>query len=140
MLSLHWIGPDLENIVGRSLFLFLFLVGAAGGGVAHLILGSQYTVLVGASAAVLGLLSALVTLKLQNPNFYPFTPNDSSWLGQIVAINVAIAFMSGGGISHIGHLGGVVAGAGAMYLFGPRYRWGKRGEGVINRPIIPLFK
>jgi rhomboid protease GluP len=140
MLSLHWIGPDLERVVGKGLFLFVFLSSAMGGGLAHLAFGSPYAVLVGASAAVLGLLASLVTLKLQNPTYYPFTASDGNWLGQIVALNLAIAFLSGGSISHLGHLGGVIGGAGAMYLFGPRYRYGRRGEGVVNKPIIPLFK
>ena len=49
MLSLHWIAPDLERVVGKPLLLTLYAAGALGGGILHLTYGPMGSVLVGAS-------------------------------------------------------------------------------------------
>jgi membrane associated rhomboid family serine protease len=49
MLSLHWIAPDLERVVGKPLLLALYAAGALGGGMLHLTYGPMGSVLVGAS-------------------------------------------------------------------------------------------
>lgn len=72
--------------------------------------------------------------------FHPFTASDANWLGQLVAINLCIGVLMGSSISHWGHFGGLLGGALAMFLFGPRYKWGTRGQGIVNAPRIPLFK
>lgn len=36
------------------------------------------------------------------------------------------------------HIGGVVGGAAAMFLLGPRYVW--EGGHVVDKPLLPLFR
>jgi membrane associated rhomboid family serine protease len=49
MLTLHFIAPELERIVGRGCFLALYLAGAVGGGAMHLWMGHMGSMLMGAS-------------------------------------------------------------------------------------------
>jgi membrane associated rhomboid family serine protease len=49
MLTLHWIGPDLERLSGRPCFMSLYFAGALGAGMMHLAMGPAGSALVGAS-------------------------------------------------------------------------------------------
>lgn len=115
MLALWFIGPQLEEVLGRTRFLVLYLLSALAGGVAVAWLSAPHTPTVGASGAIFGLLGALLVLVVRsggNPT------NLLMWLG----INVAITFM-GTGISWQGHLGGFLGGAAvAAILVGLRGR------------------
>ncbi len=52
MLSLHWIGPDVERSVGRPCFTAVYLLSALGGGLMHYAFGPMGGALVGASGEV----------------------------------------------------------------------------------------
>ncbi len=57
---------------------------------------------------------------------------------QIVGLNVLLSLAAGGHIGHWAHLGGLLGGAAAMWLTGPRYVW--RGGYMEDRPILPWFR
>lgn len=102
MLALLLFGSELERQLGWARYLAVYLVSALGGAVAIQLLGDPRVVVAGASAAIYGLLGALGVLMLASRQ-------DVRGLLTLLAINVFISFLPG--ISLLGHLGGLVAGA-----------------------------
>ena len=114
MLALLLFGSELERQLGRARYLTVYLVSALGGSVALQLFGSYYQGAVGASAAIYGLLGAFGVVLVQQRQ-------DLRGLLTLLAINLAISFLPG--ISLLGHLGGLVAGAaGAAVLVTARRR------------------
>jgi membrane associated rhomboid family serine protease len=102
MLALLIFGSELERRLGRWRFLALYLLSALGGAAAIQLLGHPLGAVAGASAAIYGLLGALGVLMLVGRE-------DLRGLLTLLAINVFISFLPG--VSLLGHLGGLVAGA-----------------------------
>ncbi|WP_448614899.1 rhomboid family intramembrane serine protease [Modestobacter sp. URMC 112] len=102
MLALLLFGSELERQLGRARYLTVYLVSALGGSVALQLFGSYHQGAVGASAAIYGLLGAFGVVLVQQRQ-------DLRGLLTLLAINLAISFLPG--ISLLGHLGGLVAGA-----------------------------
>jgi membrane associated rhomboid family serine protease len=109
MFALLLFGSELERRLGRVRYLLLYLTSALGGAVAIQLLGDPDVLVAGASAAIYGLLGALGVLMVAGRQ-------DVRGLLTLLAINVAISFLPG--ISLLGHLGGLVAGALAGGLLG----------------------
>lgn len=107
MLALLLFGSELERQLGRARYLAVYLVSALGGAVAIQLLGDPRVPVAGASAAIYGLLGALGVLMLASRQ-------DVRGLLTLLAINVFISFLPG--VSLLGHLGGLVAGAVAAGL------------------------
>jgi membrane associated rhomboid family serine protease len=102
MLALLLFGSELERQLGRARYLLVYLVSALGGAAAIQLLGDPRIPVAGASAAIYGLLGALGVLMLASRQ-------DIRGLLTLLAINVFISFLPG--VSLLGHLGGLVAGA-----------------------------
>jgi membrane associated rhomboid family serine protease len=102
MLALLLFGSELERQLGRWRYLSLYLLSALGGATAIQLLGDPRVPVAGASAAIYGLLGALGVLMLVQRQ-------DLRGLLTLLAINVFISFLPG--VSLLGHLGGLVAGA-----------------------------
>lgn len=103
MLALYFLGPSLEQFLGRARFTGLYLFSAIAGSTVVYWLSDPSSSTLGASGAVFGLMGALfvAAYKLGRP------VNDIlMWLG----INVAVTIFGGAGISWQGHLGGLVGG------------------------------
>ncbi len=128
MLILWMFGVQLERLWGSRFFLRYYFVTGVGAAVITLVVsllpfsfsGEPYaTITIGASGAIYGLLVAFAM-------YYPETPILMFFLFPVpakyfVMILGAIAFVStprGGGIAHITHLGGLIAG----YLYLRRLR------------------
>ena len=128
MLILWMFGVQLERLWGTRFFLRYYFVAGIGAAVLTLIVSllpfafsavTYSTITIGASGAIYGLLMAFAL-------YYPETPILMFLLFPVpakyfVLILGAIAFLSaprGGGIAHITHLGGLVAG----YLYLRRVR------------------
>src|SRR6266581_4081024 len=62
MLVLYLIGRDVESILGQKHFLFLYLAGALGGELGHLLLMPSHCVLLAASGGVAAVLVAFATI------------------------------------------------------------------------------
>ena len=107
MLALLVFGSELERQLGRWRFLGLYLVAALGGAAAIQLFGEPGRPVAGASTAIYGLLGALGVLMLARRQ-------DVRGLITLLAINVMISFLPG--VSLLGHLGGLVAGAAAAGL------------------------
>lgn len=117
MLSLYFLGPPLERLIGRWRFATVYLVSLIGGSASVLLFSDAVTPTAGASGAIFGLMGALVvTFKRMK--------YDLRQLVFVLAINLFISFQVTG-ISWQGHLGGLVAGAligAAMVLPAPARR------------------
>ena len=116
MLALLIFGSELERQLGRWRFLGLYLLSALGGAVAIQLLGRPDVPVAGASTAIYGLLGGLGVLMLARRQ-------DLRGLLTLLVINVLISFLPG--VSLLGHLGGLVAGAATAGLLlltrrGPR--------------------
>jgi membrane associated rhomboid family serine protease len=102
MLALLLFGSELERQLGRARFLGVYLVAVLGGSTAIQLFGYPDGYVAGASTAIYGLLGALGVLLLAQRQ-------DIRGLLTLLAINVFISFLPG--VSLLGHLGGLVAGA-----------------------------
>jgi membrane associated rhomboid family serine protease len=102
MLGLLIFGSELERLLGRVRFLALYLLSVLGGAAAIQLFGDPRVPVAGASTAIYGLLGALVVLMLVNRQ-------DLRGLLTLIALNVVISFLPG--VSLLGHLGGLIAGA-----------------------------
>ena len=128
MLILWMFGVQLERVWGTRFFLRYYFVAGIGAAVVTMIVAllpfsfsaaTYATITIGASGAIYGLLMAFAL-------YYPDTPILMFLLFPVpakyfVMILGAVAFVSaprGGGVAHITHLGGLVAG----YLYLRRLR------------------
>lgn len=125
MLALWMFGVELEQMWGQKKFLTFYFVTGVGAGLFNLILltspGSEYVQIIGASGAVLGLLTAYAW-------YYPHRQILVMFLFPLpvrtaVLIFGAISLLfamnaNAGGISHLTHLGGIVV-AFAYLKWGP---------------------
>lgn len=114
MLALYFLGPMLENVLGRTRFLALYLVSGVAGSAAVMLLSEPNGQTLGASGSIFGLMGALavVALKVRGQ-----VQSILMWIG----LNLAITFTIGG-ISWQGHIGGLVGGSllGAAMAYAPR--------------------
>ena len=114
MLALYFLGPTLEQGLGRARFLALYLVSALAGSTAVMLFSGPHTQTLGASTAIFGLMGALavVALKVRGQ-----VQSVLTW----IALNLVFTFTISG-ISWQGHLGGLVGGAviGAAMVYAPK--------------------
>lgn len=117
MLALWMFGSDLEWDWGTKRFLQYYFLCGVGAGVsvvvANLLVGSLDSRTIGASGAIYGLLLAYGVLYPDRIVLFSFLfPIKAKYFVMIIG---AIAFLSsigasGGGVSHVAHLGGMVFG------------------------------
>lgn len=110
MLLLWQTGSLLEPALGRARFALLYLVSLLGGAFGALLLAPD-TLTVGASGAVFGLMGALFVAERKGV----FGGYRSS-VGFLIVINLALS-VAIPGISLGGHVGGLVAGGAAGWIF-----------------------
>jgi membrane associated rhomboid family serine protease len=113
MLSLYWFGVELEDIWGRRKFLFFYFVCGVGSGLFTLfyLLVNPYVIVIGASGAVLGLLTAYAFYYPQRQVliFGIFPMRMRTLVIGYAVISVFFSLTGGGGnVSHIVHMGGIV--------------------------------
>jgi len=114
MLALWWFGVELEDIWGRAKFLIFYLVCGIGSSLFtlfYLLLNQPYVIVIGASGAVLGLLTAYAIYYPQRQVllFGLFPMRMRTLVIGYAVISVFFTFSGGGGnVSHVVHLGGIV--------------------------------
>lgn len=117
MVSLYFLGPPLERLIGRWRFLVVYLVSLLGGSTAVMLFSAPASLSVGASGAIFGLMGALVVT-------FKRLKADLRQLAFVLVINLFITFQVSG-ISWQAHIGGLAAGAAigaAMVLPAPARR------------------
>jgi membrane associated rhomboid family serine protease len=126
MLALFFLGPILENVLGRSRFLAVYLVSALAGSAAVMLFADPHSQTIGASGAIFGLMGALAVMALK-------VRGQVQTVLMWIALNLVFTFTASG-ISWQGHIGGLVGGAviGAAMVYAPRnnrsvVQWGVTG-------------
>jgi membrane associated rhomboid family serine protease len=114
MWALVFVGPGLEQLLGRIRFLGVYLLSAIGGGVMFYWIVPQNQPALGASGAIFGLFAAwfVVSRRLRL---------DSRGIVLLIAVNLAFGFIDSN-IAWQDHLGGLIVGAAitAAYAYAPR--------------------
>lgn len=122
MYSLYILGPNVETFWGKRDYLIYYLIAGFTGNVFSYVF-SFYTVSVGASTAIFGLLIASAFVFLKNKAFFPNYRNTLYRIGSVIAINFLIGMSAR--IDNWGHLGGFAGGLiiclFAAPLFAPAY-------------------
>lgn len=120
MLALWFVGPTLENTLGRARYLTLYLVSAVGGSVGSVLLAtatdSWATSSVGASGAVFGLFGAILVVSKR-------LGGDVRGILVLIGINLALGFVMAN-IAWQAHVGGLLTGGllAAAYAYAPPAR------------------
>jgi membrane associated rhomboid family serine protease len=114
MLALYFLGPMLEQVLGRARFLALYLVSGIAGSAAVMLFADPHSQSLGASGAIFGLMGALAVIALK---VHGQVQTILMWIG----LNLVFTFTVGG-ISWQAHVGGLVTGAllGAAMVYAPR--------------------
>jgi membrane associated rhomboid family serine protease len=134
MLALYVLGPELEMLLGRGRFLALYLLSALFGSAVVYWLAGEYSVTVGASGALFGLMAALLIVAIK-------ARGNVQGLLVLIGINVLITLWGRGFISWQGHLGGFVGGLllALVLVYAPRSHrtvWQMAGLSVIGVLIL----
>ena len=114
MYALYIVGPIVELLYGRPLYLtFYLLCGLAGSVASFLFLPNPS---VGASGAIFGMFGLLaVSSYIHKPALGPRGRSLTSQIVMLIVINLVIGFGVGGvfgaAIDNFAHIGGLVAGA-----------------------------
>ena len=117
MLALYFLGPMLEQVLGRPRFLAVYFVSAFTASAAVMLLSNPNSQTLGASGAIFGLMGALVVVAFK---VKADLRQILFWLG----LNVVFTVYNTGSISWQGHLGGLLGGAltAAIIVYAPRKR------------------
>jgi len=115
MFALWMFGPDLERLWGESEFLKFYFLAGIGAGLFDVVLttmfGSPYSLTIGASGAIYGLLLAFGLTFPDRPIFIWFIiPIKAKWFVVIIGVIEFYSELSGpgSGIAHLAHLGGML--------------------------------
>ncbi|MET8557492.1 rhomboid family intramembrane serine protease [Streptomyces sp. NPDC004959] len=139
MLSLWFLGPAIESMLGRARFLTLYLLAAVGGSVACYLFAAPNTASLGASGAIFGLFGATGILVLRvRADVRPFVA--------LLVINLIITF-GWSNISWQAHIGGLVVGVlvAAGLVYAPRrhralVQWGTCAVVLVALVVCVLVR
>ena len=121
MYALYIVGPIVEALYGRFLFLAFYLLAAAGGSIASYLAFEVPSV--GASGAIFGLFGLLfVCTYVYKPMVGAQARALTMQIGILIVINLVIGFGIGGiaSIDNAAHVGGLLAGAWLGLVVAPR--------------------
>lgn len=129
MLALYFLGPALEQLLGRLRFVGLYLGSAFFSGVVVYCASYVNVPTIGASGAIFGLFGAVIMLRR-------YLRVDLTWIMVMLAINVVINIFYRDALSVSGHAGGLAAGLlfGAVLAHAPkdnRARWHAIGYAAV---------
>lgn len=121
MLTLYFFGSYLSRLVGWGKFLMVYLAGGILGNVLFVLLAPPLSVAVGASGAVFALAGALVMMRPKLPvMIFPIPIPIPLWVAVIGGFLI-LSFLPS--IAWQAHLGGLVLGLIAGYIFKKRQRY-----------------
>ncbi len=122
MLSLFFFGPRLEGELGEKRFLWLYFVSGLSGAAISFLFSSN-TPIIGASAAVYGVLIGFTWFWPRSQIFlWGILPVEARWLvAGMTALSLFGGFGgSGDGVAHFAHLGGFLGGYLYLRFAAPR--------------------
>ena len=134
MYSLRVIGPSVESLIGKSKFLFIYLVSAISASLMSLVFVDSNIVSVGASGAIFGLMGALLYFGYH----YRLYLNDAikNQIVPVILFNLIIGFMMPG-IDNGAHIGGLIGGYLATMAIGIKNKSEKKD--MINGWIVLIL-
>jgi rhomboid protease GluP len=106
MYSLKIIGSEIEYIFGRKKYLIIYLMASVGGSIFSYIF-SPYSISVGASGAIFGLLGAMLVFGIKHRN--KIGKGYMMNIIQVIGINIFIGITLSN-IDNFGHIGGLIVG------------------------------
>lgn len=104
MYTLWIFGRLLEGLLGRWLFLTLYVLSGFAGSLGVMFLSNPLTPVVGASGAIFGLMGAFLVIQRH-------LGGNATQLIVLVAINLVIGFLPGLNVAWQAHVGGLIGGA-----------------------------
>lgn len=138
LLMLFWVGRAVLDETGTRRWLWIYGTSALMGSVAftllHLALGNTGTTLLGASAAIYGLLGFITTLQPERPVTLFFVELQQRWVAAIFAGIAVFGLIlwevpGAGNVAHSAHLAGMFAG-----FLCARYHWFSDAFGSLQMP------
>ena len=114
MYSLYLIGTQVENFIGKWKFLTLYLISLLSASLMSGVINS-YTVSVGASGAIFGLLGALVYFGYQYRVYLGSILKNQ--IIPLIVLNLLLGFLQSG-IDNAAHIGGLIGGLFAAMALG----------------------
>jgi membrane associated rhomboid family serine protease len=137
MIALYFFGMRVEDRLGGRDFLTLYLLSGIGGAALSLVL-APYVPIIGASAAIMGVMMAFAMYWPRDKVFIWGVLPVEAWL--LVGVYVILDLVGfGAGIAHFAHLGGIATGF--IYLKwldfrSPSRAWRKQVAGsAAPRPL-----
>ncbi|HET9274651.1 MAG TPA: rhomboid family intramembrane serine protease [Gemmatimonadales bacterium] len=121
MLALFFFGPRLEDRLGGSHFIRLYLISGIVGALFSFIFSPQAAI-IGASGSVFGVMLGFAYFWPRDPIYiWGVFPIEARWLIAFMTVMALWGGVSGGGIvAHFAHLGGFVGGWGYLRLMRSR--------------------
>ena len=143
--ALWIVGPIVESIWGRRLFLLFYLLTALAASTSSFLFSNAAAV--GASGAIFGLVGVIIAgTRAHHPMLDRRARGIVPQLGMFVVINLIFGFVSSGAgvnIDNFAHLGGLVSGLWLGFVVPPgkvptlRAAWQHpRGEDAARSPIL----
>jgi membrane associated rhomboid family serine protease len=121
MLTLYFFGSYFSRLVGQNRFLLVYFAGGIIGNLLFWALASPFSVAVGASGAVFAIAGGLVVMRPKLPVIIFPIPIPIPLWGAVIGGFVILSFMSG--VAWQAHLGGLIVGLLAGYIFRKRERY-----------------
>ena len=121
MFTLYFFGSYLSKVLGVRNFLITYFAGGILGNILYILLASPYSIAIGASGAVFALGGALTAMRPRLRVFiFPIPVPLPLWVAVIGGFLILSLFPH---VAWQAHLGGLVLGLGAGYLFRKRQRY-----------------
>jgi membrane associated rhomboid family serine protease len=115
MISLYFLGSLFLRVKGERSFLAVFFLGGLAGNALYLLLAPANVIGIGASGAIFAIGGALAVLVPRVPVYIFFIPIPMPlWIAIVIFLVLSFFFT---GVAWQAHLGGVLAGAIAGFLF-----------------------
>jgi membrane associated rhomboid family serine protease len=119
MYALYIVGPLVELLYGRVLFLAFYLIAAAGGSIASYLFFPFPSV--GASGAIFGLFGLLFVANfVHKPALGRQARSLTAQIGMLIVINLVFGFALSGTIDNAAHIGGLLCGGWLGLVVAPR--------------------
>ena len=131
MYSLYILGPQLESFFGKVKYSIIFIGSGIIGNLVSLLFLKDYTVSVGASGAIFGLLGAMLYFGYHYRVYLSGVMR--SQVIPVIILNLLIGF-SLSGINNAAHLGGLVGGILLAKAVGVKYK--SKKIDIINGIIM----
>jgi len=122
MITLHFFGRYLAQLVGNRKLLAVYLIGGVVGNLLFVLIAPPFATAIGASGAIFAAGGALAVMRPKTPVYVFPIPAPIPLIGAVIGGFVVLSFFPG--IAWEAHLGGLIVGLIAGYFFrrqeGPR--------------------